>query len=168
CALRLRLAARLSRIAAWASLRGAPDPERLSIARAALASADGPSAAAFGFGAPAAARKGDVDAPREGCVEDGDGDLEVSLAEGLAATRRDHDMGAPLRRLSGQVDRLLERARRLDALLSGEVEAGALPGRAADACPPGPSAVILPFRSREASTGAADAEDGSTETGRDR
>lgn len=43
CAKRLRLAARLSRIAAWASLRASHDPERLAIASAALQGASAPN-----------------------------------------------------------------------------------------------------------------------------
>lgn len=96
CASRLRLAARLSRIAAWASLRGSNDPERLSIASAALLGADG------------------AVPPPKGPEDD------------------------PLLEFRLQVDRLVERARRLDALFLGESEAFVATAQA-------DSATILPF-----------------------
>ena len=107
CALRLRMAARLSRIAAWASLRISDDPERLAIADSALSSASAPTL---------------QDEPALGAA------LETS----------------ELAPFNGMVERLVERALRLDALLSGQGAAscGSLePVQSEEG-----SASILPFR----------------------
>lgn len=119
CAVRLRLAARLSRIAAWASLRASSDAERLAIAAKAL----------------------------DGAVS------RLDLGDAMEATSA---LDAELDDCADRVDRLLERARRLDALLSGDVEA------VADSMEPSQispcSAVILPFRRPSATAGEISAE----------
>ena len=109
CALRLRMAARLSRIAAWASLRISDDPERMAIAQSALNSAAAPA---------------------------------QSEEVGLAVEIGDSEL-APF---VGMVERIVDRALRLDALLSGQATQS--PEAAEALHSEQGSASVLPFRRR--------------------